>query len=54
MLICWCDKKQNDCKAGKEVKILDMTEFCTMQKLMIRLQAEGKHKPRHRFHDKER
>lgn len=37
----------------KPVLNMDMAEFCTMQKMMIRLQAEGKHKPWHRSHDRE-
>lgn len=37
----------------KPVLNMNMEEFCTMQKMMIRLQAEGKHKPWHRFHNRE-
>ena len=37
----------------KPVLNMNMEEFCTMQKMMIRLQAEDKHKPWHRSHDRE-
>lgn len=39
----------------KPVLNMYMAEFRSMQKLMIRLQAEGRHpKPKHRSHDRER